>query len=125
MGLLCCALCVCNMFSTCKTLHEALAALLLLALPEGVQLEFPETLRKKTVKKEMGISAPQKSCLQPRMILPMGKMHHVYKTTPLCNREDGPTGYFVPPLAPSSFVIQTPLTDPAAQADGSGKRFIH
>lgn len=35
------------MFSTCKTPHEALAALLLLALPEGMQLELPETLREK------------------------------------------------------------------------------
>lgn len=39
------------------------------------------------VKKEMAISAPQKSCLQPRMVLPMGKMCHVYKITPLCHKE--------------------------------------
>lgn len=74
------------MFSTCKTPHEALAALLPLALPEGVQLELPETLREKMVKIEMGISAPQKSSLWPRMILPVGKMHHVYRTTLLCYR---------------------------------------
>lgn len=67
------------MFSTCKTPHEALAALLLLALPEGMQLELPETLRKKKVTMEMGISAPEKSCLSPRIILPMGKMHMFIK----------------------------------------------
>lgn len=76
-GLLCCALHVCNMFSTCKTPHEALAALLPLALPEGVQLKLPETLRQKRWKWKWVFLLHRNLVCSPERFFQWGKMHHV------------------------------------------------
>lgn len=65
----------------------------------------------------MSISAPQKS----EISFFDGKMSHLYQITPLCYREDGPTGH-LPPSAPLSPGVQTPRIDPAEQAVQSGKK---